>query len=43
MINSTAYYNDFWNEMRGMEVISDCLSNVRESKKFVCFLFNTYL
>ena len=31
MINSTAYYNDFWNEMRGMEVISDSLSNVRVS------------
>lgn len=36
MINSTAYYNDFWNEMRGMEVISDSLSNVRESKTNAC-------
>lgn len=23
MVNSTAYYNDFWNEMRGVQVVTD--------------------
>lgn len=32
MINSTAYYNDFWNEMRGKQVVTDSLYNNRESK-----------
>ena len=25
MINSTAYYNDFWNEMRGKQAVTDSL------------------
>lgn len=25
MINSTAYYNDFWNEMRGIQEVTDRL------------------
>lgn len=32
MINSTAYYNDFWNEMRGKQAVTDSLYNNRESK-----------
>ena len=32
MINSTAYYNDFWNEMRGKQAVTDNLYNNRESK-----------
>lgn len=32
MVNSTAYYNDFWNEMRGVQVITDSFYNNRESK-----------
>lgn len=32
MINSTAYYNDFWNEMRGIQVVADSFYNNRESK-----------
>ena len=32
MINSTAYYNDFWNEMRGKQVVTDSFYNNRESK-----------
>ena len=32
MINSTAYYNDFWNEMRGVQVVTDSFYNNRESK-----------
>lgn len=27
MINSTAYYNDFWNEMRGKQAVTDSLYN----------------
>lgn len=27
MINSTAYYNDFWNEMRGKQAVTDNLYN----------------
>lgn len=32
MVNSTAYYNDFWNEMRGVQVVTDSFYNNRESK-----------
>ena len=32
MVNSTAYYNDFWNEMRGKQAVTDSLYNNRESK-----------
>ena len=32
MINSTAYYSDFWNEMRGKQAVTDSLYNNRESK-----------
>ena len=32
MINSTAYYNDFWNEMRGTQEVLDRLRDGRESK-----------
>lgn len=32
MIDSTAYYNDFWNEMRGKQAVTDSLYNNRESK-----------
>ena len=32
MINSTAYYNDFWNEMRGAQAVTDSFYNNRESK-----------
>ena len=32
MINSTTYYNDFWNEMRGKQAVTDSLYNNRESK-----------
>lgn len=32
MVNSTAYYNDFWNEMRGVQVVTDSFYNKRESK-----------
>ena len=32
MINSTAYYNDFWNEMRGKQAVTDNRYNNRESK-----------
>lgn len=32
MLNSTAYYNDFWNEMRGVQVVTDSFYNNRESK-----------
>nr|DAW18765.1 MAG TPA: hypothetical protein [Caudoviricetes sp.] len=32
MINSTAYYNDFWNKMRGIQVVTDSFYNKRESK-----------
>ena len=28
MINSTAYYNDFWNEMRGKQAVTDNLYNL---------------
>ena len=27
MINNTAYYNDFWNEMRGKQAVTDSLYN----------------
>ncbi len=32
MVNSTAYYNDFWNEMRGVQVVTDSFYKNRESK-----------
>ncbi len=32
MVNSTAYYNDFWNEMRGVQAVTDSFYNNRESK-----------
>lgn len=32
MVNSTAYYNDFGNEMRGVQVVTDSFYNNRESK-----------
>ena len=32
MVNSTAYYNDFWNETRGVQVVTDSFYNNRESK-----------
>ena len=32
MVNSTAYYNDFWNEMRGVQVITVSFYNNHESK-----------
>ena len=32
MINSTAYYNDFWNEMRGKQAVTDNLYNNRDRK-----------
>lgn len=38
MVNSTAYYNDFWNEMRGVQVVTDSFYNNRESKTNACHL-----
>ena len=32
MINSTAYYNDFWNEMRGKQAVTDSFINNREKQ-----------
>lgn len=32
MINGMAYYNDFWNEMRGVQAVTDSFYNRRERK-----------